>query len=99
MRTSNSFGLLFYPKMQKQKDGLAPLVIRITVNSIRKEISLKYKIPIVRWNKNKEFVSGSDHETKALNKYITEVRTELHNCHRKMQIEKMPISVDAGYAI
>ncbi|MBL7935892.1 MAG: site-specific integrase [Bacteroidia bacterium] len=95
MRTANSFGLIFYPKTQKQKDGFAPLVVRITANSIRKEISLKHRIPVARWNKNKEIVSGPDLETKALNNYIAEVRTELHNCYRKMQIDKLPISAEA----
>ena len=95
MRPVNSFGLVFYPKMQKVKEGFAPLVVRVTVNSIRKEISLKHRIPIVRWNKNKEIVSGTDQETKALNNYIAEVRTELHNCYRKMQIDKIPISTEA----
>ncbi len=84
MRTANSFGLIFYPKTQKQKDGFAPLVVRIIANSIRKEISLKHRIPVARQNKNKEMVSGPDLETKALNNYIAEVRTELHNCYRKM---------------
>lgn len=88
MRTSNSFGILFYAKTQFAKEGLAPLVVRITVDSIRTEISLKHKIPVSKWNKLKEQVSGTDYETKSLNRYIDEVRTELHNCYRKMQIDK-----------
>lgn len=94
MRTVNSFGLIFYPKVQQQKDGLAPLVARLTIDGLRKEISLKHKIPIIRWNKNKEIVTGTDHETKSLNNYIVEVRTELNNCYRKMQIDKMQISAE-----
>lgn len=94
MRTGNSFGVLFYLKNQKQKEGFAPLVVRITVNSVRKEISLKHKIPVNKWNKDKELVSGGDSHTKSLNCYIAEVRTELHNCYRKLQIDKKHISAE-----
>ena len=95
MRTLNSFGLIFYPKVQQQKEGFAPLVVRLTIDGQRKEISLKHKIPIARWNKNKEIVTGTDIETKSLNGYIAEVRTELNNCYRKMQIDKLTISAEA----
>lgn len=95
MRTANSFGLIFLPKSQQQKDGFASLIVRLTVDGLRKEISLKHKIPLARWNKTKEIVTGTDMETKSLNSYIAEVRTELHNCYRKMQIDKMVISAEA----
>jgi len=92
MRTTNSFGILFCARVQFAKDGFAPLVVRVTVDGIRKEISLKHRVPILKWNKSKEHFSGTDHETKSLNNYIDEVRTELHNCYRKMQIDKKLIT-------
>ncbi|HEY1039509.1 MAG TPA: site-specific integrase, partial [Bacteroidia bacterium] len=95
MRTLNSFGILFCVKMQFQKEGLAPLVVRVTVGGIRTEISLKHRIPVSKWNSSKEIVTGIDHQTKSLNNYIAEVRTELHNCYRQMQIEKKQITAKA----
>lgn len=95
MRTEISFGVIFYPKAQQQKDGFAPLVARLTVNGHRKEFSLKHKIPISKWNKFKEIVMGTEIEAKAINKYIAEVRTELHNCYRKMQIDKLEITAES----
>jgi site-specific recombinase XerD len=95
MRTPNSFGVIFFPRMVRLSNGSAPLMARITVDGQRKEISLKYRIPVDRWNKNKELVTGTDVETKALNNYIAEVRTELHNCYRTMQIDKKLITAEA----
>lgn len=92
MRTTNSFGILFCVRTQFQSEGTAPLVVRITVDGIRKEISLKKRVPVAKWNSAKEIVSGTDHETKSLNNYIAEVRTELHNCYRAMQIDKKLIT-------
>jgi integrase/recombinase XerD len=92
MRTTNSFGILFCIRSQFQSEGMAPLVVRVTVDGIRKEISLKKRVPVAKWNSSKETVSGTDHETKSLNNYIAEVRTELHNCYRTMQIDKKLIT-------
>lgn len=95
MRTSNSFGLIFYLRMVRLDNGTAPLMVRITVDGIRKDISLKYRVPVERWNKSKEIVTGNDAETKSLNSYIAEVRTELHNAYRIMQIDKKLITAEA----
>jgi site-specific recombinase XerD len=92
MRTTNSFGILFCIRAQFASEGSAPLVVRVTVDGVRKEISLKKRIPLAKWNSAKEQVSGNDHETKSLNNYIAEVRTELHNCYRQMQIDKKLIT-------
>lgn len=95
MRTSNSFGLIFYLRMVRLHEGSAPLMVRITVDGIRKDISLKYRVPVDRWSKAKEIVSGTDAEAKSLNNYIAEVRTELHNSYRTLQIDKKLITAEA----
>jgi site-specific recombinase XerD len=95
MRTTNSFGILFRARVQFAKEGFAPLVVRLTVDGVRTEISLKHRVPIAKWSSSKEQVSGTDSETKSLNNYIAEVRTELHNCYRKMQIDKKLITAVA----
>jgi hypothetical protein len=41
MRNENTFGIHFILRMNKVKNGKAPLYARITVNSSRIEISLK----------------------------------------------------------
>jgi len=94
MRTATTFSVLFYLRSEREKDGFAPLMARITVNKLRKNLALKYNIPVRKWNTSKQIVSGTDPETKALNKYIMEVRTELHNVYRQLQIDKKPISAE-----
>ena len=41
MRTTNTFGIQFITRMNKVKDGLAPIYARVTVDARRIEISLK----------------------------------------------------------
>ncbi|MDO8999874.1 MAG: site-specific integrase [Bacteroidota bacterium] len=99
MKTKNSFAVFFYPRLNRTKNGSAPLIARLTVNKQRKEISLKYNIPVDKWNATKQTVSGSSPEITSLNKYISEIRTELHNAYRQLQIEKKLVTADAIKAI
>ncbi len=99
MRTKNSFSVNFFPRLAREKNGVAPLMARVTVNKQRKEISLKYSIPVDKWNATKQTVSGASPEITSLNKYISEIRTELHNAYRQLQLEKKLVTADAIKAI
>lgn len=99
MRSKNSFSVNFFLRLAREKNGIAPLTARVTVNKQRKEISLKYNIPVDKWNATKQTISGASPEITSLNKYISEIRTELHNAYRQLQLEKKLVSADAIKAI
>ncbi|MBL7910545.1 MAG: site-specific integrase [Bacteroidia bacterium] len=95
MKTNNSFGVLFYLKMQKQKDGAAPVSVRISVDSVRAEISLKQRVQIDKWNKDKEAVLMNDQFSKDLNLHINQVRARIFEIYRGMQLDKCLITAEA----
>jgi len=49
MGNSNTFGVLFLVRSQKEKDGIMPIYARITVDS-RTIISVKKSIHLDDWN-------------------------------------------------
>lgn len=49
MHVSNTFSILFWLHTAKQKDNLAPIYARITVNGKRTEISLKRTVSVTSW--------------------------------------------------
>ena len=53
MRNENTFGIHFILRMNKEKNGKAPLYARITANSSRIEVSLKILVDILDWNASK----------------------------------------------
>jgi site-specific recombinase XerC len=57
MTTTNTFGIVFYLKRQKQKKGKAPIYARITVDGQRVEISIKKDIDVDNWSKGKGMAS------------------------------------------
>ena len=94
MRTTNTFGMQFITRMNKVKDGLAPIYARVTVDARRVEISLKRFINPVEWNGKKGVARGNREEVKSLNHYLEEVRSKLVGCYQEMQIQKQLIPAD-----
>lgn len=84
MRNTSTFGVQFITRMNKVKDGLAPIYARITVDSKRIEISLKKWVTLADWNNVKGMSKGSRPEIKSLNRYLEEVRSRLLECYQEM---------------
>jgi site-specific recombinase XerD len=94
MRTTNTFGIQFITRMNKIKNGLAPIYVRVTVDARRVEISLKRYVNPKEWNGKKGMARGSRNDIKSLNHYLEEVRSNLVACYQEMQIQKQLITAD-----
>jgi integrase len=95
MRTTNTFGVQFLIRTDKKKEGKAPVYARITVNSDITHIGLKQLIDPRSWDNRKGFAKGSKEEIRSLNTYLEEVRTELGECYRELQLKKIVITAEA----
>lgn len=95
MRTTNTFGIQFITRMNKIKDGIAPIYVRITVDSRRIEISLKRSVHPLEWNNKRGMARGSRDDVKSLNHYLEEVKSNLIQSYQEMQIQKQLITAEA----
>ena len=95
MRTVNTFGLQFLIRPDKLKDGKAPIYARIAVNREIIHLGLKQYIKPRSWDIRRGFGKGSRDEVRTLNNYLEEVRTEIGECYRELQLKKLPITAEA----
>ncbi|MDN5286703.1 MAG: integrase [Mucilaginibacter sp.] len=95
MRTVNTFGLQFLIRPDKLKDGKAPIYARITVNREIIHLGLKQYIEPRSWDVRRGFGKGTRDEVRALNNYLEDVRTEIGQCYRELQLKKLPITAEA----
>jgi site-specific recombinase XerD len=96
MTTSNTFGIVFYIKRQKAKNGKAPIYARITVDGKRVELSLKMDVDIeINWNDAKGMAKGKSEEIRSLNTYLEQVRFRLVECYQHLQLKKKLITAEA----
>lgn len=94
MRTTNTFGIQFIIRKNKEKEDLAPIYVRITVDARRVEISLKRWINPNDWDSIKGKAKGFKEDAKSLNHYLEEVRTRLVENYQELQVQKQLITAD-----
>lgn len=94
MKTTNTFGVHFLIRPDKMKEGKAPVYARITVNTDRILIALKEWIDPRSWDERKGSGKGTKEETRSLNNYLSEMRTELGECYRELQLKKKCITAE-----
>ena len=80
-----SFGLLFYLKKPRNYvKGEAPIYLRITVDGIPKELSVKRSCDPARWNPHAGRASGTKEDVKALNTYLDTYQARVFEAKRKL---------------
>jgi|SRR6266498_465245 len=95
MRNENTFGIHFILRMNKVKNGKAPLYARITVNSSRIEVSLKILVDILDWNASKGLAKSKNEKAKELNSFLEQVRGQLTDCYKQLQLQRRSINAEA----
>ena len=90
-----TFGIHFVLKMSKIISGLAPIYVRITVDSKRCEISAKRKISVENWNLGKGMAKPISSENKQLNSYLEQLRTMMVQHYQELVISKQEITPEA----
>jgi len=80
-----SFGLLFYLKKPKNYlKGEVPIYLRITVDGIPKELSVKRCCDPSRWNPHAGRASGTKENVKTLNNYLDTYQAKVFEAKRRL---------------
>lgn len=73
-RQPTTFGVSFFTKKYKEKDGKLPIYARITVDGKRVDLSIKRDVEKGNWDDGKGSVKGLKPEIKALKVHIEEIQ-------------------------
>jgi hypothetical protein len=67
----NTFGMFFFiKKNRKDKQGKAPIYVRITLNGKRSDMALKHNLSEINWNSKRGIAKGTKPEIVKLNNYL-----------------------------
>ncbi len=95
MQTSQSFGIHFTTRPDKEKDGKEPIYACVTVNKQRAYIALKQNVDPRNWDGGKGLAKGNKEEVKSINNYLEEVRLAIGNCYKELQVKRKMLSAKA----
>lgn len=80
-----TFSILFYPRGNDiDKDGNAPIYLRITVNGKRSELSIKRKVLLKKWNSEGGKVRGTTNDVRELNRYMDAIRVRVQKIEENL---------------
>jgi hypothetical protein len=95
MRSSTTFSVLFYPKLSQRRDKTYWLFLRITLDSQRVEYSLKIKVPLEDWDKQRGKMKGSNPDARRINTYLDQLRSEIFEAYDQLRKENKLLTAEA----
>lgn len=73
----SSFGFTFFLKASIKKENIRSIYLRVTVDGIPKEISIKQKWDVTRWNQKVERAIGTKEDAKTLNLFLDSLELKI----------------------
>ncbi len=73
----STFSVLFYANKGKEKNGMVPVMGRITVNGTQSQFSCKHNIPLEKWDVKGNCAKGRSKETMQLNHDLDNIKTQI----------------------
>ena len=95
MTSSQTFSILFWINSSRAKDNMAQIYARIVVNRKRANISLKTKIDIQKWDKNKGRLKTKDQCSLQINGFIEQTRSQIFQCYIDLKARGGSISAQS----
>jgi len=94
MKTTNSFGIYFNIRVDKEKDGSAPVYAAVTVNGKKALMVLQERISIKCWDMKKGMGKSNTTEGKKMNGYLEEMRQSIADCYKDLQLQRKVITAE-----
>ena len=95
MHHRNTFGISFFVKKYKAKNGLAPVYARITAKGRYLDVSLKRKVELTNWDERSGTTKGRKSEAHQLNQYLEQVRNRFYECREELEKERKLVTPEA----
>ena len=73
----STFKILFYANKGKEKDGIVPIMGRITINGTQCQFSCKHSIPLDMWDVKGNCAKGRSKEALQLNRDLDNIKAQI----------------------
>ena len=73
----STFSVLFYANKSKLKNGIVPIMGRVTINGIQSQFSCKQSIPLDLWDVKGNRAKGRSRESLQLNRDLDNIKAQL----------------------
>lgn len=95
MKTQNTFSVSFFLKKDKEKNGVAPLYVRITVNGGHADLATKRKMPVGKWDQKSQSMSGKTAEDNLTRDKIRLLGIEISSAYEELRRDRGELTAEA----
>ncbi len=94
MKNTNTFGVHFMLRKNKETNGKCPIYVRICVNKNRVEMAIKKWLESKDWNEGKGKAKNYRPDLKTLNTQLEEIRATLSTSYMDLVMEKVDFTAE-----
>lgn len=94
MRTNLNLLVSFFIRKKRNNSEKASVYIRISVNSVYRDINLKKTVTISKWDSKTNRAKGSSGESRILNNFLDKKSTQIYRHYDKLLEEGIFVTVD-----
>ena len=73
----STFKILFYANKSKEKDGIVPIMGRVTINGTQSQFSCKKSIPLEMWDVKGNCAKGRSKEALQINRELDNIKAQI----------------------
>lgn len=73
----STFNILFYANKSKEKNGIVPIMGRITINGTQSQFSCKMSIPLTMWDVKGNCAKGRSKEALQINRNLDNIKAQI----------------------
>lgn len=84
--------MFFIRRTKLRKNLEAPVLMRITVNGERTDVSIQRTILPDQWNRDRGCAKPTTRYGKELNQCLDETRLQVYQCHQELLSKKLPVT-------
>lgn len=77
------------------KNGKAPIYLRITVDGKRSKLSLKRKIVLSKWNSEAGKMKGTSEEARSINNHLDLLKNQIRDAQMELIHRKVAITTES----
>lgn len=87
--------ILFYSKTSKKnKDGLVPIYLRVTINGVRFEQTTQRYISSEKWSVDTGHAKGNTEEARSINSFLDALKQRVYTYQREIIMEGLPVDCE-----
>jgi len=80
----STFNILFYANKSKEKNGIVPIMGRVTINGTQSQFSCKKNIPLTMWDVKGNFAKGRSKEALQINRDLDNIKAQIIKHYQRL---------------